>query len=130
MAGLNKASLIGHLGKDPETTYSKSDMAITKFSLATTETVKKEKVTTWHNIVTFGKLAEICKDFLKKGKQVYIEGRIQNGSYENKDGVRVYTSEIIAHTMLMLGSSSERPVSEPKIDSSKGAEVCNETIPF
>jgi single-strand DNA-binding protein len=107
MAGLNKVILIGNLGRDPEVRYTPAGMAIAKFSLATTERRKKgeqwEDVTEWHRITAFGKLGEICGEYLSKGKQVYIEGRIQYGSYE-KDGQTVYTTDIIANQMVMLGS--------------------------
>ena len=103
---VSKTILIGNLGNDPETTYAKSGNAITKFSLATTSTYKKEKKTSWHRIVAFGKLAEICGEYLKKGSMVYIEGRIEYGSYE-KDGITRYTTDIIAEQMRMLGKREE-----------------------
>jgi single-strand DNA-binding protein len=104
---INKAILVGRLGKDPEVRYTPDGAMITSFSLATDEQWKDksgEKVqkTEWHNIVTFGKLAEICGNYLGKGLLVYIEGRIRTRSWEGKDGVKRYTTEIIATDMKML----------------------------
>ena len=122
MASLNKAMLIGNLGKDPEIKYTPEGLAIAKFSIATKEQWKdkdgkKQDKTEWHNIVTFGKLAEICGEYLVKGKQVYIEGRIQTRSWDDKDGNKKYMTEIVANTMQMLS----------KADASlKGATVTDE----
>jgi len=104
---VNKAILVGRLGKDPEVRYTPDGAMITSFSLATDEQWKDkngEKVqkTEWHNIVTFGKLAEICGNYLAKGLLVYIEGRIRTRSWEGKDGVKRYTTEITATDMKML----------------------------
>jgi single-strand DNA-binding protein len=104
---INKAILVGRLGKDPEVRYTPDGAMVTSFSLATDEQWKDksgEKVqkTEWHNIVTFGKLAEICGNYLAKGLLVYIEGRIRTRSWEGKDGVERYTTEIIAADMKML----------------------------
>ncbi|MEK6790449.1 MAG: single-stranded DNA-binding protein [Deltaproteobacteria bacterium] len=109
MAGVNKVIILGNLGKDPEIRYAPSGIAVTTFSVATTESWKdkegnKQDKTEWHRVVAFGKLAEICGEYLKKGKQVYIEGKIQTRSWEDKDGVKKYTTEIVAGTMQMLGS--------------------------
>jgi len=107
--GLNKAILIGNLGKDPEIRYTPGGLGIANFNIATSETWNnkdgaKETRTEWHRIVAFGKLAEICGEYLSKGKQVYIEGRIQTRDWEDKDGNKRYTTEIVANQMLMLGS--------------------------
>lgn len=112
MSGVNKVILVGHLGKDPEMRYAASGLAIANFSLATTENNKdkegnKETKTEWHRIVAFGKLAEICGEYLVKGKQIYIEGRIQTNKWEDKEGNTRYTTEIIASTMQMLGSKGD-----------------------
>jgi len=122
MASLNKVMLIGNLGKDPEIKYTPEGLAIAKFSMATKEQWKdkdgqKQDKTEWHNIVTFGKLAEICGEYLAKGKQVYIEGRIQTRSWDDKDGNKKYTTEIVANTMQMLGKADA---------SSKGSTVTDE----
>jgi len=107
MAGLNKVILIGNLGSDPEMRYTASGTAVAKFSLATSRKFtgkdgQKQEKTEWHRIVAWGKLAEICGQYLAKGKQVYIEGRIRNESWE-KDGVKQYSYKIEADTMQMLG---------------------------
>ena len=107
--GLNKAILIGNLGKDPEIRYTPSGLGVANFNIATSESWTnkegaKETRTEWHRIVAFGKLAEICGEYLSKGKQVYIEGRIQTRDWEDKDGIKRYTTEIVANQMLMLGS--------------------------
>jgi single-strand DNA-binding protein len=107
--GLNKATLIGNLGRDPEMRYTQSGVAVANFNIATSETWtnkegEKETRTEWHRIVAFGKLGEICGEYLAKGKQVYIEGRIQTRDWEDKEGVKRYTTEIVANQMIMLGS--------------------------
>jgi single-strand DNA-binding protein len=105
--GINRVILVGNLGNDPETKYTQSGMAITTLSVATTS-VRKDKdgnqqeKTEWHRVKLFGKVAEIAAEYLKKGRQVYIEGRIEYGSYE-KDGVKHYTTDIIGEDMQMLG---------------------------
>jgi single-strand DNA-binding protein len=104
---LNKAMLIGNLGKDPELRYTTSGVAVTSFSIATSESWKDQdgnlqERTEWHNIVAWRKLAEICGEWLKKGKRVYIEGRIQTRSYDDKNGVKKYITEIVADDMIML----------------------------
>ena len=109
--GINKVILVGNLGNDPETKYTQGGMAITTLSLATTS-VRKDKEgqqiekTEWHRVKLFGKVGEIAGEYLKKGRQVYIEGRIEYGSYE-KDGVKHYTTDIIGEDMQMLGGKSE-----------------------
>jgi single-strand DNA-binding protein len=107
--GLNKAILIGNLGKDPEVRYTPSGVAIANFNIATSETWTnkdggKETRTEWHRIVAFGKLAEICGEYLSKGRQVYVEGRIQTRDWEDQEGIKRYTTEIVVNQMLMLGS--------------------------
>jgi len=106
---INKAILVGRLGKDPEIRYTPEGAMVTNFNLATDEQWKDkngEKVqkTEWHKIVTFGKLAEICGNYLVKGKLIYIEGRIQTRTWEDKEGVKRYTTEIVASNMQMLDS--------------------------
>jgi len=111
---VNKVILIGNLGADPEVRYAQNGTAIANFRLATTETWKKEgekeEQTEWHRIVTFGRLAEICGEYLSKGSKVYIEGRIQTRKWEDRDGNPRYTTEIVAREMKMLsprGSANE-----------------------
>ncbi len=107
MAGVNKVILVGHLGGDPEMKYGSSGAPFTTFTMATTDTWVKdgqrEERTEWHRIIAFGKLAEICAKWLHKGKQIYLEGRIQTRSWE-QDGIKRYTTEIVAREMQMLGS--------------------------
>lgn len=107
--GVNKVILIGHLGRDPETRTTQSGMTVGNFTLATTERFKGEDRTEWHRIVAFGKLAEICGQYLTKGKQVYVEGRLQTRDWEDKDGNKRSTTEIIANEMRMLGSKGDSP---------------------
>ncbi len=112
MASVNKAILIGNLGKDPELRYLASGQAVAEFSLATTDRFKDkegnaQERTEWHNVVLWGRLAELSKEYLAKGRQVYIEGRIQNRSYDDKDGNKRYRSEIVAEKMQFLGQRSE-----------------------
>ena len=108
---VNKVILIGNLGADPEVRYSQNGTAVANFRVATTETWKKEggkeELTEWHRIVTFGRLAEICGEYLSKGSKVYIEGRIQTRSYEDRDGNKRYITEIVADQMQMLGRAGE-----------------------
>ena len=108
MAGVNKAILIGNLGADPEIKSLPSGGKVANFNIATSEqwTNKegnKEERTEWHRIVAFGKLAEICGEYLSKGRKVYIEGRVQTRSWEDRDGNKRYTTEIVAGQMMMLG---------------------------
>lgn len=105
MAGINKAILVGNLGRDPEIRYTPNGLAVANFTIATTERFgqDREERTEWHRIVAFGRLAEICGEYLAKGRQVYIEGRIQTKDWEDKDGNRRTTTEIVANQMQMLG---------------------------
>ncbi|MFO7784426.1 MAG: single-stranded DNA-binding protein [Thermodesulfobacteriota bacterium] len=109
MAGINKVILIGNLGADPEVRYTTSGSAVANFRIATTEewtdknSGEKQSRTEWHRVVAFARLAEICGEYLHKGKQVYVEGRLQTRSWEDKDGNTRYTTEIVAREMQMLG---------------------------
>ena len=105
--GVNKVILLGNLGNDPDVKYTQGGMAIATLSVATTNSRKDkdgnyQEKTEWHRVKLFGKTAEVAGEYLKKGRQVYIEGRIEYGSYE-KDGVKQYTTDIIADEMQMLG---------------------------
>jgi single-strand DNA-binding protein len=109
MASVNKVILIGNLGRDPETRYMPDGGAITNISVATTDTWKdkqgeKQEKTEWHRVAFFGRLAEIAGEYLKKGSQVYVEGRLQTRKWQDKDGNDKYTTEIVADRMQMLGS--------------------------
>jgi single-strand DNA-binding protein len=108
MASVNKAILVGNLGRDPEMRYTQSNTAVCNFSIATTDKYKDksgewQESTEWHNIVAWAKLAEICAEYLRKGKQVYIEGRLQTREWTDKSGQKRYTTEVIAREMQMLG---------------------------
>lgn len=105
--GVNKVMLVGRLGKDPETSYSTGGLQVTKFSVATAEKYKGESHTEWHSIVVFGKLAEICSQYLHKGKEVFIEGKIRNNQWIDNDGAKRNKVEIIANEMQMLGSKND-----------------------
>jgi single-strand DNA-binding protein len=118
MASLNKVILIGHLGKDPESRYLNDGGAVTNFSIATTETWKdknsgeKKEATEWHRINAFGKLAEICGKYLKKGQLVYLEGKITTRKWQDKEGNDRYSTEIRAEQMTMLGGKGEKPAQQ------------------
>lgn len=138
MASINKVILIGNLGADPEVRYTPSGKAVANLRIATTEqwTNKeggKEERTEWHRIVAWGRLGEICGEYLHKGKQVYIEGKLQTRSWEDREGNKRYTTEIVAQTMQMLGPAGKEgrastpderyPVEEP-------VTVPEDDIPF
>ncbi len=111
MASVNKVILIGNLGKDPETRYMSNGEAVTNITLATTDTWKdrngeKQEKTEWHRVTFYRKLAEIAGEYLKKGRPVYVEGRLETRKWTDKSGADRYTTEIIAHEMKMLGSRS------------------------
>ncbi|MDP2646987.1 MAG: single-stranded DNA-binding protein [Desulfobacterales bacterium] len=145
MAGINKAILVGRLGRDPEIRHTTDGRAVCNFSIATSEEWKdkesgdRKERTEWHRVVAFGRLGEICGEYLSKGKQVYLEGRIQTREWEDKEGNKKYTTEIIANQMQMLGakdsssggkgsgSSSGMDSSEPSYPDS---EPRDEDIPF
>ena len=134
--GVNKVILIGHLGADPEVRYTANGTAVAKFNLATTESYNdkdgnRQEQTEWHRVVVWRKLAEICGQYLAKGKQVYIEGRLRTSSYE-KDGVKRYTTEIEAREMLMLGGQGNRSGRdfEPGFPPPPGGAADEDDIPF
>jgi single-strand DNA-binding protein len=109
---VNKVILVGNLGKDPELRYTPSGTAVATFSIATSERFKgkdgqQQEKTEWHNIVVWRQLAEICGKYLHKGKQVYIEGKLQTRSYEDREGNKKYMTEIVADHMQMLGKAGE-----------------------
>jgi single-strand DNA-binding protein len=119
---VNKVILIGRLGKDPELKYTPNGTPVAKFSLATDEAYKdkttgeQQQRTEWHNIVAWSKLAEICGEYLTKGKQVYIEGRIQSRQWEDQSGNKRTSYDIVANQMKMLGAKSDfarPPANEP-----------------
>ncbi|RCS56558.1 single-stranded DNA-binding protein [Parvibium lacunae] len=109
MASVNKVILVGNLGRDPETRYSPDGAAITNISIATTDKWKDKgsgemrEATEWHRIAFFGRLAEIAGEYLKKGSQVYVEGKLRTRKWQDKDGQDRYTTEVVADAMQMLG---------------------------
>ena len=142
---VNKAILVGNLGKDPELRYTPSGTAVCTFTLATSERFKNKQGeqqdrTEWHNIVVWAGLAEICGKYLTKGKQVYIEGRIQNRSYDDRDGNKRYISEVVANEMQMLSRSGDQggggggrpttPPEEPSASSQEPPFNPDDDIPF
>ena len=157
MASVNKVIIVGNLGRDPETRYMPDGGAITNISVATTEKWKDkngemQEKTEWHRVAFFGKLAEIAGEYLKKGSQVYVEGRLQTRKWQDKDGADKYTTEIVANQMQMLGSrqgmgggrgaeapeaaegggggGSARPASKPAAKSGGKFDDFEDDIPF
>ena len=124
--GLNKVMIIGRLGCDPEMRYTPSGRPVTSFSVAVTRTWKssegeRNEETEWFNIVAWGSLAEICKHHLAKGREVYIEGRLQTRSWEDPDGKKHYRTELVAREMIMLdaprrNSQEAEAVDEPEVE--------------
>lgn len=116
--GINKAILVGHLGKDTDTKYTQGGMAITRISLATTSSRKDkegnvQERTDWHRVVFLGNLAEIAKEYLHKGLQVYIEGEIRYDKYTDKDGIEKYSTEVLANKVELLGNNSREENRQP-----------------
>ena len=164
MASVNKVTLIGNLGRDPEVRYAPSGSAICNVTIATSRQWKnkdsgeRQEETEWHRVVFYDRLAEIAGEYLKKGKSVYIEGRLKTRKWTDKDGVEKYTTEIIANEMTMLGSregggsggdsgadegggyTSQRPqrsapaarpaATKPAAKSSTGFDDMDDDIPF
>jgi len=140
---INKVILVGNLGRDPEIRYTPSGMAVANFSIATTEKWKDKQSgemqerTEWHRIVAWGRLGEICGEYLAKGRQVYIEGKLQTRQWE-KDGVTRYTTEVVASEMKMLGSKTQgdgyRPADSPQVPEYSGPPLPgtqdDDDIPF
>ncbi len=125
MSSINKAMIIGRLGSDPEVRYTQSNTAVANFNVATNERFKDrngefQERTEWHRIVAWGRTAEICQEYLKKGSLVYIEGPIQTREWEDKDGQKRYTTEIKALVMRMLDSRSDQQASSSPPKSSQG----------
>lgn len=120
--GLNRAELICRLGSDPEIRYTQSGTAVANMSVATNHSIKRgdawEDATEWHRVVIFGKMAEACGEYLRKGSQVYISGRLQTRSWEDKEGVKRWATEIVAQDIIFLdskgqGQKSDRPPAPP-----------------
>jgi single-strand DNA-binding protein len=127
--GLNKVMVIGHVGRDPEMRYTPSGKPVTSFSVATgrswtsSEGERREE-TEWFNVVAWGNLAEICKQHICKGQQVYVEGRLQTRSWEDHEGKKRYRTELVANEMILLGE--RRGAAEP----AESAEEGEEEFPF
>ena len=159
--GVNKVILVGNLGRDPELSYLPSGQSMAKFSLATSRSYKDKsgemkEETEWHNIVAWGKLGEICAQYLSKGRQAYVEGRIQSRTWEGRDGNKRTSVDIVASDVQMLGGRGEgggrsesggsgasrpdtaargsapssEPASEESFDQSPAAEITDDDIPF
>jgi single-strand DNA-binding protein len=137
MAGINKVIFVGNLGKDPEIRSLDNGVKVASFSLATSESYKNKEgqrveQTEWHNIVMWRGLAEVAEKYLKKGSQIYLEGKIRTRSWDDKEGNKRYTTEIIADTFTMLGAKREeapRVVSEPETPS-PAAPGPEDDLPF
>lgn len=149
---VNRVTLLGHLGKDPELKYTPSGQAVTKFSMATSERWKDKNGewqdrTEWHNIVLWAKMAETANQYLSKGSQVFIEGRLQTRSWDDKEGKKHYMTEIIAQDMVLLGgrggerAGAERGNGETRRAAASGGyaepeaprggpEISDDDIPF
>ncbi len=135
MASVNKAILIGNLGRDPELRYTPSGQPVASFPLATTSRWKDkegnlQERTEWHRVVVWGRQAEISGEYLKKGSPVYIEGRIQTRSWDDKDGNKRYVTEIVAYRMQLLGRKGETYEEEIKGEPPEMEEVEEEDLPF
>ena len=112
MRGVNKVILVGNLGRDPEVRYIKDGTAVANLRLATSETWndqngQKQERTEWHRVVAWGKLAEIAKEYMSKGRQIYVEGKLQTRSWDDRDGNKRYTTEVKADQIIMLGSRGD-----------------------
>jgi len=137
---VNKVILVGRLGRDPETRYTSGGQAVCNFTMATDESYKdrsgeRQKRTEWHRIVVWAKLAEICQQYLKKGSLVYIEGRIQSRQWDDRDGNKRTTVEVVANVMRMLGPRAEAAPPEAAEPAAEEAappapEISDEDIPF
>jgi single-strand DNA-binding protein len=136
--GINRVTIIGNLGNDPEVKYAQNGSAIATISVATKETWKDKKGekaerTEWHRVTFFGKLAEIAGEYLKKGRQVYIEGSLRTDKYTGKDGVERYSTGIIASELQMLGGSDGKVAAKPPNDNqtpTRDYDEIDDDIPF
>ena len=134
MAGINKVIIIGRLGNDPEVRYTPSGSPVAKFSVATSEewkdknTGEKKERTEWHRITAWGKLGEICGEYLSKGRQVYVEGRLQTRRWEDSEGVKHSNVEIVASEMMVLGE--KRDNSQPANDLQENNYQTDDEFPF
>lgn len=142
MAAVNKAIILGNLGRDPEVRYTTDGNAVTTFSVATTETRKdrdgnSQEYTEWHRIVVFGRLAEVCGEYLAKGRSVYVEGSIRTRSWDDREGNKRYTTEIVGRTVQFLSPRGESgrqgggaPPAEDDFSYEEGAGMTDDDVPF
>ena len=135
MASVNKVILIGNVGRDPEVKYSADGNAIANLSLATSEQWKdksgtKQEKTEWHRVSFFGKLAEIVGEYVKKGSQIYVEGRLQTRKWQDKDGQDRYTTEIVADRMQMLGGRASNGNDPTPVRAPSKFDSLEDSIPF
>jgi single-strand DNA-binding protein len=135
---INKVILLGRLGQDPELKYTQSGAAVCNFSIATSESWtdknsgQKQEKTTWHKIIVWGKLAELCNQYLSKGRQAFIEGKIDHRSWEDENGNKKYSTEVIASTVQFIGGNDQKQESNNQNEYSKPADegFRNDDIPF
>jgi single-strand DNA-binding protein len=130
MAGVNKVILVGNLGKDPEVRHLEGDKKVAKFTLATTEAYRdrngqRVENTEWHNVEFWGPVTEVIEKYLKKGSQVYVEGKLRTRSYEDKEGVKKYVTEIIGQNLTLIGGRPSDSQSEGATNYSEPASVSN-----
>ena len=139
MSGINKVILVGRLGRDPEVKYTPSGVAVANFSIATSEewkdknTGEKQERTEWHRIVAWRRLGEICGEYLHKGKEIYIEGKLQTRSWDDRDGNKRYTTEIVANIMQMLGAAGKEgkvQSADNRFSTEEPVTVPEDEIPF
>lgn len=133
MSSVNKATLIGRVGRDPDIRTTPSGMKVVNITLATSRKVKGEEQTQWHRVVMYDKLAEIAAQYVRKGSLLYVEGEIKYGKYTNKDGIEQHTTDINANQMQMLGgrtSAGEEPQRHPKEEPQQSFPEDDSDIPF
>ena len=140
MRGVNKCIIVGNLGQDPETRYMPSGDAVTNISIATSESWKDKQTgeqktrTEWHRVIFFRRLAEIAAEYLRKGSQVYIEGKLRTNKWQDKNGNDRYTTEIVAHEMQMLGGRGDgnqgAKVPSSKSPTQPGPDDFDDSVPF
>ena len=136
MSGVNKVILLGRLGRDPELRTTTGGNSVCNFSVATSEnwkdknTGEKQERTEWHNIVAWGKLAEICAEYLSKGSQAYIEGKFQTTKYTDKENVERYKTEVVASTVQFVGVKSDTTTPASAASALGGRVVDDSDVPF
>ena len=142
MAAVNKAIILGNLGRDPEVRYTSDGKAVTNFSVATTEKWKdrdggSQERTEWHRVVVFDRLGEVCGEYLSKGSSVYVEGYLRTRSWEDREGNKRYTTEIVGRTVQFLSTRGESgrqgggaPPAEDNFDYEEGGGLTDDDVPF